>query len=43
MLEEGVFENPRPEVIFGLHVIPAPVGQLLYRSGSAMASSDSSR
>lgn len=43
MLEEGVFENPRPDAVFGLHVIPAPVGQLLYRSGSAMASSDGLR
>ena len=43
MLEEGAFENPRPDAIFGLHVIPAPVGELLYRSGSAMASSDGLR
>ena len=40
MLEEGAFENPRPEVIFGLHVGPGPVGRLSYRSGSTMASAD---
>ncbi|MCY4510662.1 MAG: amidohydrolase, partial [Acidobacteria bacterium] len=40
MLEEGAFENPRPEVIFGLHVGPNRVGQLTYRAGSAMASAD---
>ena len=40
MLEEGAFENPRPEVIFGLHVGPGPVGRLSYRAGSTMASAD---
>ena len=40
MLEEGAFENPRPEVIFGLHVGPGPVGRLSYRAGSTMAGAD---
>ena len=43
MLEEGAFENPTPEVVFGLHVSPGPLGHLSYRSGSAMASSDGLR
>jgi amidohydrolase len=41
MIAEGALENPRPEAIFGLHVFPFPVGQIRYRAGAAMASSDS--
>ena len=40
MLEEGAFENPTPEAVFGLHVGPGPVGRMSYRSGSTMASAD---
>lgn len=41
MIEEGVLENPRPQAIFGLHVMPnIEVGQISYNSGAAMASSD---
>jgi amidohydrolase len=40
MLKEGVFDDPAPEVIFGLHVFPGPVGSITYRPGGAMASSD---
>jgi amidohydrolase len=41
MLKEGAFENPRPQAIFGLHVMPnIEVGQVGYNSGPAMASSD---
>jgi amidohydrolase len=41
MIKEGVFENPRPQAIFGLHVMPnIEVGQVGYNSGPAMASSD---
>ena len=40
MLKEGAFENPKPEVIFGLHVWPARVGQVSYRPGGYLASSD---
>jgi len=43
MLEEGAFENPTPEVVFGLHVFPGPVGQISYRAGSVMASADDLR
>ena len=40
MLREGTFLDPRPDVVFGLHVWPAPVGQISYRPGPFMASSD---
>ena len=40
MLREGAFVNPRPDVVFGLHVWPAPVGQIAYRPGPFMASAD---
>ncbi len=41
MIKEGVLENPRPQAIFGLHVLPnIEVGQAAYNSGAAMASSD---
>ncbi len=40
MLKEGAFENPKPEVVFGLHVWPARVGQVSYRPGGYLASSD---
>ncbi len=39
MVREGALENPRPEVIFGLHVWPTTTGLIGYRSGGAMASS----
>lgn len=38
MLEEGVFENPRPDVVFGLHTGFSEVGTIRYRSGGIMAS-----
>jgi len=41
MIREGVLENPKPEVIFGLHVHPQmEVGKLSFRSGKVMASAD---
>src|ERR1043166_6434153 len=41
MVNEGVLENPRPQVIFGLHCFPdAEVGKIAFHSGPAMASSD---
>lgn len=41
MLEEGVFENPRPGAVFGLHVVPQhEAGEIAYRARGAMASSD---
>jgi amidohydrolase len=44
MIAEGVLENPAPDAIFGLHVIAGiPTGQIGYRPGATMASSDSLR
>lgn len=40
MLREGAFENPRPDVVFGLHVFPFPAGVIATRPGGLMASSD---
>jgi amidohydrolase len=41
MVQEGVLENPKVDVIFGLHIwASAPVGQLQYRPRGEMASSD---
>jgi len=43
MIREGALENPAPAAIFGLHVWPAPVGHIAYRSGPLMAASDQLR
>lgn len=41
MLAEGAFDDPRPEVVFGLHVMSgAPTGEIGYRAGPILASSD---
>jgi len=41
MLEEGAFDAPRPDAVFGLHVTAElPVGHIGIRSGAATASSD---
>jgi len=40
MLKEGVFENPKVDAIFGLHVFPMEVGHVEYRPAGLMASSD---
>jgi amidohydrolase len=41
MIRQGVLENPRPEVIFGLHVFAGvEAGSIAYRPGPALASSD---
>lgn len=40
MIEAGVLENPRVDVIFGLHVGPGPMGSMSYRAGSIQASAD---
>lgn len=41
MVKEGAMDNPRPQVIFGLHTLPSiEAGQIAYQSGPAMASSD---
>jgi amidohydrolase len=43
MIRQGVLENPRPDVLFGLHVFPWTVGTIAYCAGSAMASVDGLR
>lgn len=40
MLEEGIWESNKPDVIFGLHVTNAPHGIIGYREGAFMAASD---
>jgi amidohydrolase len=40
MLEEGVFEKMKPDAVFGMHVMPGPSGEVSYRSGPTLASSD---
>lgn len=38
MVKEGVLENPKVEVIFGLHInSQTPVGELVYKPGGTMA------
>src|SRR5215468_9418983 len=44
MVQQGALQNPRPDVVFGLHVTSAlPAGRLAYRGGPAMASADELR
>ena len=41
MVKEGVMDNPKVDVIFGMHIgSRIPAGDLQYKSGSFMASSD---
>ena len=41
MLKEGAFENPKPNAVFGLHVMsPIPAGQIRYKPGGQLASVD---
>ncbi|MET0244958.1 MAG: amidohydrolase [Flavitalea sp.] len=41
MIKEGVMENPKVDVIFGIHINSAlEVGKIRYKSGAFMASSD---
>ena len=40
MVKQGAFDAPAPDAVFGLHVFPFPVGTIAYKSGGAMASSD---
>jgi len=41
MIKEGVLENPRPQSIFGQHVMPLlPIGKVGFREGMYMASAD---
>jgi amidohydrolase len=44
MLEQGIFNDPKPEAVFGLHVAAGvPSGVIGYRSGPFMAASDAFR
>ncbi|HSH45706.1 MAG TPA: amidohydrolase, partial [Longimicrobiales bacterium] len=44
MLDEGVFDDPRPEAVFALHTLPSlEVGELGYTPGPAMAAADTWR
>lgn len=41
MIKDGVLENPKPQAILGLHVLPAmETGKLGFRAGKYMASAD---
>lgn len=40
MVRQGVLESPKPDAIFGLHVVNIPIGRIRYRSGGFQASSD---
>ena len=42
MIDDGLFDRfPKPEVILGQHVMPAPAGQIGYRPGTTQAAADS--
>ena len=44
MIKEGVLQDPRPDAVFGLHVVSGlPSGRIGYRAGPAMASADELR
>jgi amidohydrolase len=41
MLAEGAFDDPQPDAVFALHVVPQhQVGEIAFAEGGAMASSD---
>ncbi|GAA0651646.1 amidohydrolase [Brevundimonas lenta] len=40
MIEDGALSNPRPDAIFGLHVVPGRAGTIFYRPRGFMAASD---
>ncbi len=40
MIEDGALRDPRPDAIFGLHVVPGRPGTLFYRPQGFMAASD---
>jgi amidohydrolase len=40
MMEEGAFEKSKPDAVFSMHVMPGPSGEVSYRSGPTLASSD---
>jgi amidohydrolase len=40
MVKQGALESPKPDAIFGLHVMPFPVGTIAYRPQGALAAAD---
>lgn len=40
MIRDGALENPKPDAVFGLHVFPYPVGEIVYRPAGIMAGAD---
>jgi amidohydrolase len=40
MVKQGVLESPKPDAIFGLHVMPFTVGTIAYRPMGIMAAAD---
>ena len=41
MVREGVFDDPKPEAVFGLHTLAGmPVGDVGFTSGPALAAVD---
>ena len=40
MIEDGALADPRPDAIFGLHVVPGRPGTIFYRPQGFMAASD---
>ncbi|MFN7109982.1 MAG: peptidase dimerization domain-containing protein, partial [Brevundimonas sp.] len=40
MIAEGALNDPKPEAIFGLHVVPGRPGSVFYRPEGFMAASD---
>src|SRR3954464_2409954 len=42
MIDDGLFDRfPKPQVILGQHVMPAPAGSIAYRPGTTQAAADS--
>src|SRR3954453_24030048 len=42
MIDDGLFDPfPKPQVILGQHVMPAPAGSIAYRPGTTQAAADS--
>jgi hippurate hydrolase len=42
MIDDGLFDRfPKPQVILGQHVMPAPAGFISYRAGTTQAAADS--
>jgi amidohydrolase len=40
MVKEGIFAKTKPDAVFGLHVMPGKSGEIAYRAGAVLASSD---